>query len=247
MNKPATIPAADRVVTASDNAPPDPYDAHAANVDSLYEEVGHWADGQEIETDAQAEAVQRLLGDVKDAITACTAAQDDAIKPLTAQVTEIRERWYPLIADTTKLKGKAVRAKKVLLDALTVWGNKVRARQAAEAEAARKIATEAAAKAVEAAKEAAGDLKASEAAEDLIGQAQAALRTANRAENATVAGMRANWVVAGVTDETALLKHYWATNRQAIVQAALELARQDVRAGRRTIPGLVIENQPKAV
>ena len=246
MTKAATVPAADREVQATDNQP-DPFDAHTLHADSLYEEAGHWADGAEIENDKQAEAVDRLINDVKDAIEAAEAARDEAIKPLTAQVTAIRERWYPLVADTTKLTGKLIRAKKALLACKTVWGDKLRAKQAAEATRLRAIADESARVAAAAAREAVGDLAATEQAEDLIKTAQEALRGAAVAEKAKPKGFRDNWIVTGVEDETALLRHYWQTNRQAIVDAALDLARTDVRQGKRTIPGVTIENRPYAI
>jgi hypothetical protein len=251
MAKTAIIEAAasDRVVTSKDNAP-DPFDALTLHADSLYEEVGHWADGAEIENDKQAEAVDRLLIDVKDLITACEEARDAEIKPLTAQVTTIRERYYPLVGETKAITGKAIRAKKVLLDVKTAWGRKVALRQAAEAQRLREAATKAAQEAAQAARDASGDLAATESAEALLTGAQIALRQAKGAESATVAGMRANWIAlapATPEAETVLLRHYWQTNRPAIVAAALELARQDVRAGKRQIPGVVIENQPRAV
>lgn len=246
MSKTATVPAADREVKATDNQP-DPFDAHVMHADSLYEEVGHWADGAEIENEKQAEAVDRLINDVKDAIEAAEAARDETIKPLTAQVTAARERWYPLVGDTQKVTGKLIRAKKALLACKTVWGDRLRAKQAAEAARLRAEATEAARIASEAARDAVGDLEATEQAEDLIATAQQALRGAAIAEKAKPKGFRDNWAVTGVTDDTALLRHYWQTNRQAIVAAARGLADVDVRQGKRTIPGVTIENRPYAV
>jgi hypothetical protein len=234
----ATIPAADREVRSDDNAP-DPFDACAVHVDSLYEEVGHWADGQEIENEKQAAAVDQLIDDVKAAIEACENARDEAIRPLTEQVTSIRERWYPLIGETKKVTGRLIRAKAVLLQAKTIWGNKVRARQAAEAERLRQEALKKAQEAGEAARAAVGNLEASEEAEALVREAQGLLKGAQRAEKDVPKGMRTIWRVE-VAQPNIALRTMWQRHPQDMIAFAKQLAERDVREGRRTLEGFTI-------
>lgn len=240
------------------NGPPDAYEAHATHIDDLYLEAGNWCDGAEIENEAQAAEVDRLIQEFKDAIEAAEASRDEEKKPHADKVTAIQERYYPLIGDTKKVTGKAIRAKKALLEVKTVWGRKVAESQKIEAERLRAEAVEAARVASEAAVAARGDLQASEQAEALIKTAQATLKAATQAEKPAVKGMRDNWVVKGFAEavegedgqvmkgSAACLRHYLRTRPEAILEALLDLARVDVRNGIRTIPGVVVENDRKA-
>lgn len=236
-----------RAIIGANNPPADPFAALCVHFDDLYLETGNWADGVEIETEAQADALDRLIDDWKDAIVAAKAMQDAEIAPLSAQEQAIRERFYPLIADTTKLKGKAIRAKASLLVLKTAWGNKQRAIQAAAAEAARKVAQEAATKAAEAAKAAAGDLAATEQAEELVRDAQVASRVANVAERQTVKGMRTKWLVEMVNDVEAA-RWAWKSHPDECKAFFGQLADADVRTRSiRTIPGFTITETKVAV
>ena len=244
------------------NAPPeeivDPVVLHTNHINNLVTEAGNWADGTDIENEAQAAEVDRLIGLFNEAIDKAEEARDEEIKPLTDKVTKIREAWYPLVGETKKITGSAIRAKRVLLQVKTKWGNLVAARAAAEATRLREKAAAEATAAREAAHAAVGDLGATEQAEDLIRQAQTTLRASNAAATTHVAGMRDNWVVVGflaevedgdrkISGSTALLRHYTTTNPDGVREALLEMARQDVRSGKRRLPGLIIENQRRAV
>ena len=260
MSDTLTAPAADRVVTTKDNAPPDPLGAHTAHIDDLYTEAGNWLDGAEIENAAQAEAVDALITDFKEAIDAAKASEVAQTKPLQDEVKAIQESFWPLIGETKKVTGKAIRAKTMLLALKSRWARKVEAEATTRAEALRKEAAAQAQAAADAARAAqgAGDLQAAESAEDLIKVAQATLRAATQAEKPSVSGMRNNWVVVGfapvaqddgtaISGQRALLLHYLKTDPGAITDACLELARADVRNGRRVLPGLIIENERRAV
>jgi type IV secretory pathway VirB10-like protein len=228
------------------NAEPDPFTAHQANIADLYEEARGWLDGAEITNAKQAEAVQTLLDMIKDAHEAADASRVEENKPFDEGKAAVQAKYAPLLADTKTVTGLTVRAKAACLAVLTKWRVAERARQDALAAEARRVAELAATTAAQAARDAAGDLQATEAAEQLVTEAQTAQRAAKTAA-APVRGLRDHWEVMGCNDESALLKHYWTTNRQAIVDAALELARVDVRTRSiRTIPGVVIENHPRA-
>lgn len=240
MSKTATIPAADRVVTAKDNAPPDPFVAHAANIASWREEGGHWLDGAPIQNAKEAEAVEVILDRSREAWKAADDARIVEKRPHDDAAKAVQAKWKPLLTQAEAIETTCKAA-------LTKWRVAERARQDAIAAEARRVAQLAAETAAQAARDAAGDLQATEEAEQLVVQAQTAQRAA-KAAVAPVRGLRDHWEVTACTDESALLKHYWTTNRQAIVDAALELARVDVRTRSiRTIPGVVIENRPRAV
>ena len=252
------MPKAAVAVIGHNNPPPSPLEAHTAHIDDLYTEAGNWLDGAEIENAAQAEMVERLISDFKDAIDAAKASEVEATKPLQEQVKSIQQSYWPLIGETKAVTGKAIRAKTMLLALKTRWANKLEAIRQAEAEALRAKAAEEARIAAEAAREAVGDLQATEEAEDLIRAAQSTLRAAQQAEKPAVKGMRDNWTITGFANETGadgkvadgrviLLRHYFRTNPEALVTACLDLARADVRMGKRAIPGLVITNERRAV
>lgn len=240
------------------NAPPDPLAAHSVHIADLYTEAGNWLDGAEIANEAQAAAVDRLISDFKDAIEAAKASEVAQTKPLLDDIEAVRASYRPLIGETKTVTGKAVRAKTMLLALKSAWGRKLEAEAARKAEALRKEAAEQAAAAATAAREAVGDLQATEDVEDLIKAAQATLKAATQAEKPAVRGMRDNWVIKGfapvvqidnttISGERALLLHYLKVNSTALIDACLELARQDVRDGKRVLPGLVIENERRAV
>lgn len=249
----------ERHAIGANNPPePDPFEAHRVNIEGLYDEAKLWADGAEIENQAQADDVDLLINMIKDAIDAAKASEVAATKPLQDQVRVIQQRYWPLIGDTSTVKGLAVKAKTALLAVKTKWGNKVRVEQELEAKRLRDEAAKKAVEAQAALRDAPDDLGTVETAETLIRDAQATLRAATQAEKPTVKGMRDNWIICGfqpvteadgkVTDgETALLRHMWRVNKPGLVEAALKLAETDVRSGKRTIPGLLIENHRRAV
>lgn len=236
----------------------DAYGAHAAHIDDLYTEAKNWADGADIENDDQAAEVDRLIAEFKAAIEAAEASRDAEKKPHADKVKEIQERYYPLVGETKAITGTAIRAKAALLAVKTRWANKVAAAQRIEAERLRQEAIAKAQEAATVAREAVGNIEATESAEDLIRDAQATLRAANQAEKPTVKGMRDNWVVKGfapytdamgetVSGEKALLRHYVQTRADDLLAACLNMARAEVRLGKRTIPGVLIENERRAV
>lgn len=243
------------------NGPPDPFDAHKTHIEDLYLEAGNWCDGAEIENEAQAAEVDRLIEDFKAAIAAAEKSRDEEIEPLSKKVTAVREKYYPLLADMkTKPLGTAIRAKNALLAVKSAWGRKVEAERAAELKRQQEAAAKAAAEAAKAAREAVGDLQASEQAEALVHDAQVAARgVAVAAKAVKERGMRDNWVVKGFAEavegedgqimkgSAACLRHYLRTRPEMILEALLEIARVEVRNGARTIPGVIVENERRAV
>ena len=214
-------------IGANNPPPDDPFEAHRIHIDDLYTEAKNWCDGADIENAEQAAMVDRLIEDFKAAISAAEVSRDEAKKPHQDKVTEIQEQYYPLLAETKKQTGLAIRAKKALLAVKTKWQNQVDAERAAEA---KRLLDEAAAMAREAAtvaREAVGNIEAQEKAEDIIKAAQDALRTAQQAAKPTVGT--------------------WKMDKQALIDCCLDMARRDIREGKRTIPGLVIENQRQAI
>ena len=236
---------------------PDPFTALSVHAADLRIEGGKYCDGQKIKDAAEMAVVQRLIDDVKDALDAVAEARDAEIKPLSEKVTAIREKFYVLDGETKKITGSLILMKKALLAAKTDWGNRENARIAAETAAANKRAQEAAAIAAQAVKDAAGDIEAAEKAEALVHVAQDAQREVRQVAAGAVKGMRDSWTFKGfvpveqldgstIAGQTAFLRWLWSTRLDDLVAAGLQLVAEDIRRGR-SVPGLLIENERKAV
>lgn len=241
------IPAADRVVSASDNMPADPVLAHKANIEGLYEESKLWADGAVIETQEQADAVERLLDMIDEAYAAANASREAEKKPLDEQVAAIQAKYAPLIADNKSVTGLTVRAKTALLATLTVWKNKLQAARDAETARLQAIAD---AKAEEARKAAHAvdqtDLAQTEAAEQLIRDAQTASRVATKAATNTVKGTRTVWDVT-IADKKKATLAMLQRHPDECLAFFLQLAEGDVRLRSiRTIDGFTIKSRKVA-
>ncbi|PIB91253.1 hypothetical protein [Caulobacter sp. FWC2] len=250
-----------------------PFDAHKANIEDLFLEAKNWVDGTPIESQEQADKVQELLRKTQEAYNAADKSRDEEKRPHDEAAKAVQDKYAPLIADNKSRKGVAVLAIEALRKVGTDWLKKLDAEREAEAQRQRDIAAKAIADAQALINEArdTGDLATREQAEVAIVEAKALDRNATRVENARpqargygrAMSLRDNWVITGfvpvpvmdangqetggvVEGETALLRHYWTVNKPALVAAALELARQDVLQGKRTLPGVVIINDRKA-
>lgn len=232
---------------------PDPRAAHVLNIEGYLLESANWLDGSKIENEGQAEAVKKLRDSLQEAADAADEQRKVEKEPHDDAITEIQGFWNPFIAPLTNKKpGTVSLAIKACSNALTTW----LLAEDAKKEAAAKIARDAADAASKVARDAlaaasvSSDLGAREEAEQQVVVAQQAERAATQVERSKpsvtgfgrAASLRDNWVCA-VADETAALRHYWDRNRPALVAAALEIAKAEVRAGVRTIPGFTITNE----
>ena len=59
-----------RAVIGDNKPPPTPYETITTHVDDIMVEVRNWCDGEKVETQAQADAVSRLIDDVRKAADA---------------------------------------------------------------------------------------------------------------------------------------------------------------------------------
>lgn len=264
----ADIPAADRTVTSADNKPPlTPRESHALNISDLLLETANWCDGSPIENEAQAGEVQTLMRLLQEASEAADEQRKLEKAPLDKRIAEIQDYWNPLIAPLTNKKpGTVSVAVQACQNALTAWLRAQRVKADAEALEARRradAAALAAQQALEAAR-ASSDIGARDEAEKVVDQARHAETVANQAEKAKprvegmgrATGLRDSWTVKGFSDvegpdgvatpgTTVSFRWFWANRRDALTAALLDLARDEVRRGRREIPGIEIKNEPR--
>ena len=238
------------------NPPADsPFEAIKVHIDDLVTEARNWADGQPVESEAQATEVSRLMEQLREAAKAADEARIAENKPFDDGKAEVQARYNPLIADTKTVKGKVPLAIDALKKALAPWLLKLDAEKRAREEEARKVAeakAEAARKAI--AEVRGSDLQSREDAEALVIEARKAELAAHAAANdkaqakggARATGLR-SYFRAELTDRMAALKHFCITKPERMTEFLRELAAEDVREGKRQIPGFDVIEEKRVV
>jgi hypothetical protein len=234
------------------NNPPveiDPYEAMKVHIDDLLLEAHNWADGTEVETDAQVEEAGRLIGELEAAARDAEAKRVEEKKPHDEVIAAIQAKWNVYIADRkNKAPGKvwkAVDALKATVKPYLDAKELKRKADLAEAQAAAQKAQEEAIAAAQAAR--ASDLGAQEDVEELVAVAQQLAVDAKRAETSRVQlvggdrakGLRTTYT-AVIDNPKDCLIHYWTTRRDDLIAVLQGYADADVRAKRHTIPGVSV-------
>lgn len=235
-----------RVFEGANNPPADPFEAIKVHIEDLYIEAKNWLDGEPITSAEAAEKVEALLDLIREAHTAADDARKEENKPFDDGKAEVQARYAPLIADTKAVTGKTVMAIAACKAALAPWRQeqeRLKREAADKARAEAEAAAQAAAAAARAAS--ADDLVAREVADAALRTAEQAHKVAAKADKAasTGTGLRSYWSPT-LTDGVVAARHYWTVNREACEAFFLSLAKQDVQAGKRTIPGFdVVEDR----
>jgi len=236
------------------NNPPEatPFDLSKQEIDDLVMEAKNWLDGLPIRSQDEADQIGALIDGLRKAISAADARRVEENKPFDEGKAAVQAKYAPLIADTKREKGAAVRALEACKVTLTAWLTKVEDEKRAAAEAARKEAEEKAAIAQAAIRAASGaDFATKEDAEDLLRQAKQAEKVAKKVEAAPVGafggsravGLRRSWKPV-LTDATEAARWAWRDKRGELEAFLVDLAEKEVRTGARSIPGFdVIEER----
>lgn len=220
------------------------FDAHA---DDLMAEAANFLDGAPIENDGQAEAVAKLLDEARKAHKDADAQRAAEKKPHDDAAAAVQAMWKPVLSKFDSIV-KAAKA------AQTAWLIRKDEEQRAAARAAQeeadrlaRIADEANAKLNPAVL---GDAEALDAVrEEAARKAKEAARL-DKAKPQTKGGARAvslrSYWTPELVDPVAALKHYRATQPEALKAWLLEQARKDVNAGARNLPGFEIKEDRRA-
>lgn len=221
------------------NLPPD---VMAFNtIDAYYDEAKKWAsDGFKIESQEQADAIDTLDKALLKAHQEADDLREAEKKPHDDASKAVQAKFNPYVQ---KDKGKTYIARASLKVLLTAWRV---AQQAIKDAEARRIREEA-----EAAERAAqqafqqtdvADIEQREEAERIANRAADLAKQSKRADKAatTNTGLRTSYVPV-MTDLNAAIKHYWAEDRDSFAELVTELARGDVRRGKREIPGFRVD------
>ena len=207
------------------NNPPDPLDEALAPYDDYITEAQGWLDGEPVRDEAQMQAVDDLLKQIKAAEKAVTSAQKSESAPL-------HDAWKAAIARYKPTLDDLGRIKKGLVAAVDGYKRKLaaeraeaerKAREAAEAKA--RAAHEAAMKAQE------SDLEAQRAAAEAQREAEIAqIEAAKARKSAIVKGMITRTFYE-VEDHRALLHWIAKNDRDAITAFVEEYARRNHSLG----------------
>lgn len=229
------------------NQPPEPtpFELVTTEINDLFDEAKHWADGEPIADDATHDAITKLYDALHEAGKRADALRVAEKKPHDDAVKEIQGRYNPFIQEK---RGLVAMGKSSLGDLLAAWRKKKADEAAAEAKRLADIVAEEQRKAREAMAETAGNLEARIIAEQQVDNAKAWEKAARRADKAatTGLGLRTVWTAKLVDTELGL---DWAYGRDATRFTALvqQMADEAVRAGLRAIPGFeVVEGKVAA-
>lgn len=225
-----------------------PFDEVVLEIEALYDEAKNWADGEPIASQEIADAATKVCDALHEAGKKADELRVAEVKPLDEAKAAIQAKFHPLIGDTKTGKGKVVLGKAALNTVLTAWRTEVARQKEAAALKARLEADEERRKAEEAMRSSAANLEARERAEEQLSLAKEAERFADRQERkaTTGLGLRTSYAPE-LTDLNAAIKHYWTAKRGRFEALVIELASEDVRAGRHTIPGFNVNEVKRAI
>lgn len=128
-------------VVGHNNPPePTPFEVIKSKINDLYGEARNWCDGKAIESQEQANEVQKLLRLIQEAEKTADACRVEENKPFDDGKSEVQARYAPLIANTKTTKGLTVLAVEACKNALAPWLLKIDEENRRIAEEARKDA-----------------------------------------------------------------------------------------------------------
>jgi hypothetical protein len=239
-----------RAAVIGDNNPPEPtpIDAAKDTLADLTLEAQNWFDGAEVENQAQADEVSRIIDAARKAGKAFDGERKTAKQPHMDAAKAVDAEWKPLIdgAERVATVGKA---------ALTPFLMAQEAEKRAREAEARRVAEEAAAVARKAAQEAQNTFAGAVARDEAIERAEAAQAEADAAARAK-ANAKGQGVAralslrttyrATVTDRRALLNHVALTRPDDLTSFLEQWAATAVRTGTRSLPGVEIHEEKVA-
>lgn len=223
-----------------------PFDLIAEHLEGLIDEARNFADGEPVANQGQADAVSALIESLRIAAKDADAERVRENKPHDDAKAAVQAKYAPLIADPkNKNPGKVWKAIDALKACLQPYLAKLDAEKREAERVAREIADKAARDAADAMRAAdADDLQAREEAEALIADAEAAAKLAKAAAGdkahatggSRAMGLRSVWK-AELKDAQIAAGFFWKRDPSVFNAFLQKLADEDVRAGKRSIPG----------
>lgn len=224
------------------NNPP-AFDMFSMALEDVRLEAGNFLDGSPIQTQAEADAISRIVAAAKKLRKDADAARADEKRPHDDAGKAVQAKWKPLLEQADMIASAAQRP-------LTDYLARLAAKQAEEARIAREEAARKVQEAIEAQRAAEGSIDAMEAAAALQKDADKAMKDAAKAEKAKAhvegdgraIGLRSYWT-ATVGEYSAVLRWVKEHHPDALREWLAEFAAAKVRAGAREIPGVSIKQE----
>lgn len=216
-------------------------------IDDLYEEATHWADGTEVESDAQHDAVTAIRNALHELGKKADELRAEEKKPHDDAAKAVQAEFNPYIQ---KDKGKVDRAKKCLDSVLAKWRVKEQARKEEIARREKEEADAELRKAQEAIRESSGNLLAREDAEEALSRAKQSQAFARRAEREanTGTGLRTVKRIEFENPKEREKGMDWAFEHDSerFFGMAIDMAAEYFRATKRCPPGFVVIEEKAA-
>lgn len=236
--------------TIGHNLPP--FELDKQTITDLYEEAKLWLDGEKVETQEQADAINTLKDKIKKAAKAADENRKVAQEPFKAEIDAIQERYNALIGKNKSVTGIAIKAEEACNAALKPYLVELDRQQQEAARLAREEAARKQAEAMEAMRQRdAANLEQREEAERLADEAKAAETAARKAESAKAhakgdaraTGLKTR-IRAVMADQREAAAWVWKEHREELMAFIQDQADKAVRSGVRSIQGFnVIEEK----
>ena len=227
------------------NSPPR-HEAFAMALEDVRLEAGNYLDGQQIETQGQADAVGIILSRARQIKKDADEARKQDKEPHLIAGRKVDADYKPVLESCDNIMCAAQRP-------LTDFLARKQAEQIAAAEKARQEAAERQQEAIAASRAAEGDIEATERARELEKAAEAATKLAGKAGRAKAhvagegraVGLRSYWTHQ-LTHRRELLEWIMRNDPDGLTDMLNEYARKAVAGGTRHLPGVVITQQQRA-
>jgi len=206
-------------------------------IQDLYEEAGNWLDGEPLTTKKQHDTLVELIRKLRSARTAADEARKEEAKPFDEGKKAVQDKYNPFIQPKKGMVDRAIATAQEVLAPYLLEQTEIKRKTDQDlTKKANKLKAEADA----AMQASSGDLEAREEAEHRLEDAKEAEKIARRSAKQNVAkGAITRWDVC-VKDPVIAIRHLWPIYRDDFDDLLEELARHQVRQGKRTIPGFKI-------
>lgn len=213
-------------------------------IDDLYDEARHWADGEPITSQEMHDKIEELYNGLHEAGKEADELRKEEKAPHDNKVKEVQDKWNPYVQPK---KGKVDLGKSALGVLLAAWRDKVRKEKQKEADEAAAEAARLEAEAQAAIRASAGDLAGREEAEAKLKDSKQAAKSAKMATKAatTGTGLRTVWE-AEMTNKAKALDWAFERDEAAFLDLVQSMANAAVRSGVREIPGFVVKEMKVA-
>jgi len=237
-----------QIAAIGHNQGPTPFDDIEARINDLYDEARQWLDGEKVTEQTQADALNTLASQIREAAKEAEEMRKAEAKPFDDGKKAVQERYNPLIQ---KGKGKTELALNAVKSSLKPYLLELDRIQQEAAQKAREEAEQAERDAQAAMQHRdPSNLEQQEEANRLAEQAKSAQQAANKAENAKAhakgngraTGLRTRTKVS-IDNERDAAAWAWKHEREQLMVFILTLAEKAVRNGSHKIEGFNITQE----